>query len=151
MLDIKKYLKHSYRWHEHRGRRVIGIRVRPSSSGFTLIEVMIVVVIIGILAAIAYPLYVDQVQRSHRSTAQSELLAYAQAMERCFTTERDYQECTNVYAPDIDTDRYAVEVGETGSGSFVISAEPIGPQADDDCGTMTINQRGATAPDDCWN
>ncbi len=114
---------------------------------------MIVVVIIGILASIAYPTYVNQVQRSHRGTAQGELLAYAQAMERCFTIERDYQECTDAYTPDIDENRYTIEVVQaaTGTATFSIRAVPTGPQAGDNCGTMTINQRGATTPDGCWN
>ncbi|MBT0585786.1 type IV pilin protein [Alteromonas oceanisediminis] len=51
-------------------------------SGFTLIELMIVVAIVGIITAIAYPSYQGMIKSSHRSTAQADLMAFAAAMER---------------------------------------------------------------------
>lgn len=123
-------------------------------KGFTLIEVMIVVVIIGILAAIAYPSYVNQVQRSHRADAQGEMLAYAQAMERCFTTTNTYAGCENTYNPDIDTARYAISVAERDATSFRIVAQPGTAQTGDRCGQLEVNHRGQTdaaGPADCWN
>jgi type IV pilus assembly protein PilE len=53
-----------------------------SNKGFTLIEVMIVVAIVGILAAVAYPSYQDHVRKSRRAEAQSALMGLAAAMER---------------------------------------------------------------------
>ncbi len=61
-----------------------------NSKGFTLVEVMIVVVVIGILAAIAYPSYQDSVRKSRRADAKSALLQAAQILERCFTEFNSY-------------------------------------------------------------
>lgn len=63
---------------------------RCKSSGFTLIELMIVVAIIGIIAAIAYPSYVEQVKSTRRTDAQGALQAFANAMERYHTQNNSY-------------------------------------------------------------
>ena len=57
---------------------------------FTLIELMVVVVIVGLLAAIAYPSYVNQIRKGRRADAQAALYGFAQAMERYYTTSHDY-------------------------------------------------------------
>ena len=69
-------------------------------QGITLIELMVVVVIIGILAAIAYPSYRAQVMRSHRSDAKIALERLAQSLERCYTnsTPRTYDGCASLAA-----------------------------------------------------
>lgn len=122
-------------------------------KGFTLIELMIVVVVIGILAAIAYPAYTDYVLRSHRADAQGEMLAFAQAMERCFTQQNDYSACDDSYNPD--TDRYAitVDVDQSTPTTYQIVAVPAPNQASDRCGTMSLNHQGTALPPDngCWN
>ena len=69
-------------------------RIFIQLRGFTLIEVMIVVVIISILAAIAYPAYQSQLQQSRRIDAQTALLELAQYMERYYTTNGSYTGAT---------------------------------------------------------
>lgn len=63
---------------------------RPNVAGFSLIELMIAVAIIGIIAAVAYPSYQDTIRGSYRSTAQSDLLALAGAMERNYNANFTY-------------------------------------------------------------
>lgn len=64
-------------------------------SGFTLIELMIVVVVVGILVAIGLPSYNNSVTRSIRADAQSALLGFAQAMERHFQQNYSYEGAAN--------------------------------------------------------
>lgn len=64
--------------------------MKNKSSGFTLIELMVTVVIIGILAAIAYPSYQDSVKQSRRAMAQAALISLGNVMERVFTQNNTY-------------------------------------------------------------
>ncbi len=64
--------------------------MKNKSSGFTLIELMVTVVIIGILAAIAYPSYQDSVKQSRRAAAQAALLSLGNVLERVFTQNNTY-------------------------------------------------------------
>ncbi len=65
-------------------------RLRVHHAGFTLIELMIVVAIIGILATIAYPSYQDSVKKSRRADAKSALMGFVNAMERYYTENNTY-------------------------------------------------------------
>lgn len=66
------------------------MQLQKKQQGFTLMELMIVVAIIGILTAIAYPSYQDQLNSSRRSDAQGALTGFASAMERHFTANNSY-------------------------------------------------------------
>ena len=61
-----------------------------NTKGFTLVELMIAVAIVGILASIAYPSYQDSVRKSRRADAKGALLGFANAMERHFTENNSY-------------------------------------------------------------
>ena len=65
--------------------------MRNKFKGFTLIELMVVVIIIGILSAIAYPSYLDSVRKTRRADAQGALMQLNNAMERVFTQNNTYQ------------------------------------------------------------
>jgi type IV pilus assembly protein PilE len=133
---------------------------RPQ-SGVTLIELMIVVAIIGILAAVAYPSYQQYVLRTHRADAQADLLELAQWIERRYSTTNRYAAADgNITAqlpfnqtPRTGAARYNLTgvVGGTGQ-TFTLTATPAAVQAADACGTMTINQLGVTtaAVANCW-
>ena len=130
-------------------------------KGFTLIEIMIVVVVLGILAAIAYPNYQDYVLRSHRAAATGCLVEISQFMERNRTTTLRYDQdeaagaINNARIQQLactDDLRYAVSFAEgPAQRSYTLQAVPTGPQVNDSCGTLKLNQAGVRTPAvDCW-
>lgn len=134
-------------------------------NGFTLIEVMIVVAIVGILAAIAYPSYQEQVRKSRRADCAGELTLLANAMERFFTLNGTYVGASvtgaNAIFPaqcPIDGGTPAYDFGITAqtATTFTVQAQPTGPQTGDKCGTLTltsVGQQGVStglALTECW-
>ena len=138
------------------GRRLMRVPGRfalERQQGFSLIEVMIVVVIIGILASIAYPSYTRYVERAQVSDGQSGLLQAAQVMERCYTANMRYENCT---APSASPEGYySIDFasGEPTATTYILEATgEEGRVADSDavCHILTINHRGQRGPADCW-
>jgi type IV pilus assembly protein PilE len=136
--------------------RTVGRRI----AGFTLIELMIVVAVVAILSAVAYPSYQDQVRKSRRAQAKADLVEYAQLAERWHTTNNTYEGFTlptnqsprEAGAPS----RYGLVINTTQS-TFTITATATssGGQDKDKCGNLGINQAGvktnsAGTLSDCW-
>lgn len=135
------------------------------NNGFTLIELMIVVVIVSILAAVAYPSYQEYVNRSKRTDAKNALLEIASRQERFYFNN-------NTYTTDLTGDgslnygttspdgyySLSVAAGPSGSiaSSYEITATPAAPFNDVDCGNLSLDSRGeqdktGSAPlDRCW-
>ena len=116
--------------------------------GFTLIELMIVVVVIGILAAIAYPSYTRYLDRAAIADGRSALLAASQQMERCFTRTDTYVDCVIRTA----SDEGFFNIGDQGARtatSYTLAATAAGTRPAT-CQTMSLNQLGARLPVDCW-
>ena len=125
------------------------------SSGFTLIELMVTVAIVGILVAIAYPSYLDQVRRSRRADAQTALMNVAARQQQMLLDSRSYAGTVgalNISVPSSVLKTYSVTItlGTATVPTFTATATPSGTQAQDKCGVMTIDQTGDKTPSNCW-
>ena len=137
--------------------------MRNKVTGFTLIELMIVIVVVAILASIAVPSYRQFVLRSHRTEAKRTLLNVAVAQEKFYLQNNTYAgpSALEIAPPSglgisstTEHGHYAVAITAGSVGEFSATATAQGGQADDSrCATFTINQAGSrTATNaDCWD
>jgi type IV pilus assembly protein PilE len=123
--------------------------------GFTLIELMITVAVVGILAAIALPSYEAYVRRSKRAEAQALLQDIALKQQQMLLDTRAYVgtlAALNLSVSASLTPRYAlaITVGTGAAPTFTATATPISAQLADTCGAMTLNQSSVKTPLTCW-
>lgn len=124
--------------------------------GFTLIELMITVAIVGILAAVAYPSYTDYVLKSNRSEAQRELLRYANLQEQVFVDSRSYAADMTGLGKGSATIRtesknYLIRVTNQTATKFTLRAIAKNAQVNDTgCTVLRINDLGEKRPAACW-
>jgi len=113
------------------------------TKGFTLIELMIVVAIVGLLAAIAYPSYQEYIARARRADAKTVLLENAQFLERFYTQNGTYAGANLPFVEspkDGATKFYDLAFVARTATSFEIQAEPKNAQSGDRCGRLIVNQ-----------
>lgn len=149
------------------------------SNGFTLIELMITVAIVGIIAAVAFPSYQNYVRQSNRVVAKAILYENAQFMERFYTQNNQYIASVGpngvanggggddiaAVLPITQSPRPGTGVvaqynisfqgGAPGVATFTLQAVPTGSMTGDPCGTLTLTNTGVQGAGgnvaDCWN
>ena len=124
------------------------------AQGFTMIELMIVVAIIGIISAIGYPSYLDYITKTRRADGHLALMNASQSLERCKATNFSFASCTlPTNLTESDEGDYTISTVTTAS-TYTVTATAKNKQASDDkCPTMTINdkgQQGFTGVGPCW-
>jgi len=137
-------------------RKILGNSTR-ADGGFTLIELMIVVVIVAVLGAIALPAYQQYARETKRADAQSALLRIANLQEKFFSNNNQYATSTTTlgYAvnPAVSNDGYwSIAVATVGAPptSFTLTAAPAGGHVDGDCPAITLTSAGLRGPATCW-
>jgi type IV pilus assembly protein PilE len=137
------------------------VLVKTKGKGFTLIELLIVIAVISILAALAYPSYQESVRKSRRADAQGVMMELAQWMERRYTENNSY-EVTVDEIPDTlkkspkegTAAYYNITVVEPVQNSYTIRAEATFD--DPRCGAFTLSSTGVQELDPagdkayCW-
>lgn len=135
--------------------------MRKHSQGFSIIELMIVIVIVGIIATIAIPSYESYMTKARRAEAHAALMEVAARVERATIQASSYEDLS---LADLNVNEftgnslYQITMTTTANG-YTISALPIGIQENDtECGTLTLDQTGTkgatgyteTALLTCW-
>lgn len=131
------------------------VALRPRARGFTLVELMVAVAIVGILAAIAYPIYTAHVQRANRSAAQSHLMDLSQAEAQYFADAHAYADSAGalgVSTPSNVSAKYDISfsVSATMPPAYTITATPRPGSSQAADVTLTIDNSGNRTPSDKW-
>ncbi|MEI6744869.1 MAG: type IV pilin protein [Methylococcaceae bacterium] len=136
--------------------------MKAKQMGFTLIELMITVAIIGILSSVGYPSYMSHIQKAKRSEAQAALVSMATAMEQWrVENNNDYTGVTvgtgdtSIFTDRVPTDgsgtqSYTLSIATLATGNYTLQATPV---STDDCGTLTLDSTGvktSSTGTNCW-
>lgn len=124
-----------------------------NNRGFTLIELMIVIAIIGVLAAVGYPAYTSSVQKGNRADGIGGLLSLAGRMEEFYMNNDTYAGAT-VASPVSSEGLYTMSITSASDFAYTLTATTIPPGADTECGNLILNSLGQKLDSEgsggCW-
>ncbi|HLF31909.1 MAG TPA: type IV pilin protein [Xanthomonadales bacterium] len=127
-------------------------RYGNTSRGFTIIELMIVLGIIAVLVALAYPSYIDYVRKARRGEAEQLLMNWSINQEIWRSNNPEY--ATVGQLPEPTHDSYDFTLPVRSATAFTLQAGAKGDQLNDlvkgDCTVLTITSAGAKSPAVCW-
>ncbi|MBT8102842.1 MAG: type IV pilin protein [Gammaproteobacteria bacterium] len=143
-----------------------------NQRGFNLVELMIVVAIVGLIAAFAYPSYLEQVRKTRRADCSGALTSLGSSMERYFTVNNTYEGAgaaggdtgtPTIFSGTCPVDggaaTYNLTIDAATASTYTLHAAPTGAQAGDKCGTLTLTNTGlkdvtgaaaGMTRDTCW-
>lgn len=136
--------------------------MRRQTDGFTLIELMIVIVIVGILTTIALPAYQDYARKSRRAEAIALMLDLQLTQEKYRANNISYAPSlaamgitTSYVTNQVSASYYTISATSATNNTYTITAVAAGNQANDkqygtNCSTLTINQSNTKSPANCW-
>jgi len=135
---------------------------RKKRSGFTIIELMIVLVIVALLVALAYPSYVNYVRKARRGEAQQLLLNWSINQEIWRSNHTSYAPAGNdptVNIPAPTHDDYGFTAGNVSPTTYTLQAAAISGNSQEQdkardgtpCATITLNQAGTKTEPPCWD
>jgi type IV pilus assembly protein PilE len=134
--------------------------MRNGEQGFTLIELMVAVAIVGLLAALAYPTFMDSVRKARRTDAKAELMNTAHDLERCFTQFMAYDSASCSVVGEISggnkrtsEEGFYEVVGTLNATTYaLVATAPVGgaQASDPTCATLNLNSQNAKTPAACW-
>ena len=132
-------------------------RRRAHHRGFTLVELLITIAVIGVLVSVAYPSYGKYMLKSRRAEAQQALMDVALRQQQLMLDTKKYAEsfgATGATLPASLVPYYRIDVvGSNTAGvapTFTATAVRLGTQLADTCPDLTVNQAGVRAPANCW-
>ena len=129
------------------------LKLRRAQNGVTLLELVIVVAVVAILAAIAMPSFLEHILRTRRSEAREALLDFATRQEQYFSNNKAYSASIAALGLPATTEEgyYVISIPAASTTTFTLRATAQPSQdRDTDCATMEFTSQGGKTPVDCW-
>lgn len=120
--------------------------------GFTLLELLITLFLVGILFNLAFPVYQKHLLHSRRVDAEAALLDLAVKMEEYFATHHTYKTATKIIKPKLSPDKwYKIGINRATKHTYILEAIAVNGQSrDTPCTTITLDQAGVKEKIECW-